>query len=417
MADIDDNQMDNVTTFGIEDTMGNISSTEMIEGFLNGDSAGVTSKAEELTPIVKETEDPKPPTPPVKKAGKEIAPAEEEIEGKKPTTGESLVSDLLNKNDDDDDSEEEEEETGKPASKTPTTQFSALTSDLLELGVFTKDEDEEDIVINTGEEFLERFNNEKRKGAMDMIDNFLSQFGEDYRNAFEAIYVKGVDPKEYFGTYNAIVNYAELDLSKEDNQVLVIKQALADQGYEADDIESEVVRLRDYGDLETVANKHHKVMIKREANKLQELEDKAKYEQSQKQAIRNQYISNVNTILQDKVKEKEFDGIPLNPKLAAELQDFLLVDKWKTPQGETLSDFDRTILDLKRPENHAMKVKLALILKIMEKDPTLSTIQKTGATKRADTLFSQTVRQETQSSSTTPSAKKSPKTESGRWFL
>jgi hypothetical protein len=117
---------------------------------------------------------------------------------------------------------------------------------------------------------------------MDMIDNFLNQFGEDYRNAFEAIYVKGVDPKDYFGTYNSIVNYAELDLSREENQVTVIKQALADQGYEADDIDSEITRLRDYGDLETVASKHHKVMIKREANKLQELEQKAQYEQSQK---------------------------------------------------------------------------------------------------------------------------------------
>jgi hypothetical protein len=43
-----------------------------------------------------------------------------------------------------------------------------------------------------------------------------------------------------------------------------------------------------------------------------------------------------------------------------------------------LTDFDKTILELKRPENHATKVKIALLLKNIRKDPTLSTIQKTG---------------------------------------
>ena len=70
---------------------------------------------------------------------------------------------------------------------------------------------------------------------------------------------------------------------------------------------------------------------------------------------------NRDTFNFDKVKEKEFDGIPINSNLANELQDFLLVDKWKTPSGETLTDFDRSILDLKRPENHELKVKVGLL--------------------------------------------------------
>ena len=134
----------------------------------------------------------------------------------------------------------------------------------------------------------------------------------------------------------------------------------------------------------------------------------------QKQAIKAQYINNVQGVLQEKLKTKEFDGIPINPKLATELQDFLLVDKYKTPSGETLTDFDRTILDLKRPENHATKVKVALLLKILEKDPTLSTIQKSGISKKSNQLFSEVARQVTKSgakSSSTGSQK------SNSWFL
>jgi hypothetical protein len=135
------------------------------------------------------------------------------------------------------------------------------------------------------------------------------------------------------------------------------------------------------------------VLVKKEAVKLQQMEQQAEQQLQQKAMVRNQYIQNVQSVLQDKLKTKEFDGIPLNPKLASELQDFLLVDKYKTPSGETLTDFDKTILELKRPENHAMKVKLGLLLKILEKDPTLSTIQRTGVTKKSTQLFEEVARQ------------------------
>jgi hypothetical protein len=204
-----------------------------------------------------------------------------------------------------------------------------------------------------------------------------------------------------------------MDLSQESNQIAVLKQALTDQGFEPEDVDTEVERLKNYGDLETVATKHHKVLVKKEAAKLQQMEAQSERELQQKQAIKNQYINNVQTVLQEKLKSKEFDGIPINPKLAGELQDFLLVDKYKTPSGETLTDFDRTILDLKRPENHATKVKVALLLKILEKDPTLSTIQKSGISKKSNELFGEVARQVTKSSTKSSS---SPQ-KSNSWFL
>ena len=246
-----------------------------------------------------------------------------------------------------------------------------------------------------------------------MVQSFIGQFGEDYQQAFDAIFVKGVNPKDYFGTYNNVVSFSEMDLSQENNQVRVIKQALADQGFEAEDIDTEVERLKNYGDLESVATKHHKVLVKKEAQKLAQMEQRAEQELQQKQAIKNQYIQNVQQVLQDKLKSKEFDGIPINPKLANELQDFLLVDKYKTANGETLTDFDKTILELKRPENHATKVKVALLLKILEKDPTLSTIQRTGVSKKSNELFGEVARQVTK----TKTAGSSQPSKQNSWFL
>jgi len=293
---------------------------------------------------------------------------------------------------------QEDSNEGEDGEEAPVSQFTALSKDLFKLGVFSKDEDEEETAIETPEAFLEKFQAEKKKGAVEIVNNFISQFGEDYQEAFDAIFVKGVNPKDYFGAYNQIQSFSEMDLTQENNQVSVIRQALTDQGFEKEDIDTEVERLKNYGDLENVATKHHKVLIKKEAAKLQQLEQEKQAQLQQQQAIKQQYYQNVNQVLQDKIKAKEFDGIPINPKLAGELQDFLVTDKYKTASGETLTDFDRTILELKRPENHATKVKLALLMKIMEKDPTLSTIQKTGITKKSNELFGEVARQAQKSS-------------------
>jgi hypothetical protein len=346
------------------------------------------------------------PAPEKKAPTKKEANTTTEETTEKPDPSKS-IADFLSGGDEDDDTEDNDAEDTKPAKKTATepsteenteetdetNQFSALSKDLYKLGVFSKEDDEEESPITTPEEFLERFNAEKKKGAIEVVNNFIGQFGEDYQQAFDAIFVKGVDPKEYFGAYNKIQSFAEMDLAEESNQVAIIKQALTDQGFEPEDVTTELERLKNYGDLETVATRHHKVLVKKEAAKLQQLEQEREAQLQQQAQYKQQYAQNVNQVLQDKLKAKEFDGIPLNPKLASELQDFLVTDKYKTPSGETLTDFDRTILELKRPENHEKKVKVALLMKILEKDPTLSTIQKTGITKKSNELFGEVARQ------------------------
>ncbi len=334
-----------------------------------------------------------------------VAKTEDEDEGTAP-----VVKSLAERLQDDED-EDEDEVIVDPTKKTAPIEgqesagegntFSALAKDLLKLGVFSSEEGEEEMEVKTEKDFLERFNFEKKKGAVETLDKFIGQFGEDYQEAFQAIYVKGVDPREYFSTYNKIEDYAGLDLTREENQIAVVRQMLTDQGLEPEDVTSEIEQIKNYGDLETKSQKYHKVLIKKEAAKLQTLEQDSQRKLQAQQSAKQQYYQNVQNVLNDKLKTKEFDGIPINPKLAGELQDFLLTDKWKTPSGETLSDFDKTILDLKKPENHTQKVKVALLLKLLEKDPTLSTIQKAGITKKTDTMFAEVARQTSKGSGKT----------------
>jgi hypothetical protein len=396
--------------FSIQDTMEmGMGNQELLSDLFAPETS--TTNPDDIQDI---KDEPAPAPKPAKKTTAPAAAPEENDEEDKEDNKKSLQDFLLGG---DDEEEDEDDNSPAPAPKAkapadteddneedgdePTSAFTSLSKDLFKLGVFTQDEDEEEVAISTPEEFLERFQAEKKKGAIEVVNNFIGQFGEDYQQAFDAIFVKGVDPKEYFGTYNNIKSFAEMDLADETNQVAVIKQALADQGFDPEDVTTEVERLKNYGDLETVATRHHKVLVKKEAAKLQQMEQENEKRLQQQAAVKQQYVQNVQSVLQEKLKAKEFDGIPLNPKLAGELQDFLLVDKYKTASGETLTDFDKTILELKRPENHATKVKLGLLLKILEKDPTLSTIQKTGITKKSNELFGEVARQVSKSSTKT----------------
>jgi hypothetical protein len=400
--------------FSIQDTMEmGMGNAELLNDLMSPDTA--SASPDDVKDISAE-DTPAPAAPAKTKAPKADAAEEEEKEPAKD------IANFLYGDEDEEDEDEDNAAATKAKAKAPAesddevdsdpevSRFTALATDLLKLGVFTNEDDSEEEPITTPEQFLERFQEEKKKGAIEVVQNFIGQFGEDYQQAFDAIFVKGVDPKEYFGTYNTIESFSELDLSDETNQVAILKQALTDQGYDPEDITTEVERLKNYGDLESVAAKHHKVLIKKEAAKLQQLEEQRSKQLQQQAAFKQQYAQNVNSVLQDKLKAKEFDGIPLNSKLATELQDFLITDRYKTGSGEMLTEFDKTILELKRPENHEMKVKVALLLKILEKDPTLSTIQKTGITKKSNELFGEVARQASKSSI------KSSKSTPTSWF-
>jgi hypothetical protein len=398
--------------FTISDSVEMQGSQELLEGLLSPETA--TSSIDEIEEIKEEKPAKSKEKETSLKEGEKKKPSKENINDTKLKQIEETkrkLEGLLEGNEEEETDEEEsklpskevkssdnEEDTDEEVKNPESNQFEILSKELTSLGVFSTDEGEEEVVVKTPEQFLERFNYEKEKGAREMINNFIGQFGEDRQHAFSAIFEKGVDPKEYFSTYNNIENLAELDLTKDFNQEAIVKQFYTEQGLHLEAVKSKIEKLKNYGDLEDESKNLHEILVKKEAQKLTKLEQESELKIKQLADVKNQYIKNVNTVLQNKLKDKEFDGIPINPKLANELQDFLTQDKYKTPSGETLTDFDRTILELKRPENHEMKVKIGLLLKILEKDPTLSTIQKTGVTKKSNALFGELVKQTSKTS-------------------
>lgn len=374
---------------------------QLLDDFYSDTPGGKDPKKVEKTPIEK---------PPVKK--QEKAPIKKKEEELPEPDGEELFAEYIADEEEEDKApEEEEEEVVEDSEKDPEetdssedtedqseeedNTWSALSKDLFKLGLFSLDEDEGDEVpvIETPEDFKDRFVYESKKSASNMLQNFLSSKGKEYADAFQAIFVDGVSPKEYYSTKNQIDNVRELDLSKEENQKHVIRKTMELQGFDEEDIVAEIERLEQYADLENTATRYHKVLVKKEeaAFEAKQKAQAAKLAQEKEQKVKFQ--NSVVTTLQDKLKTKDFDGIPISKEFAQETLDFITSEKYRTEDGKVLTEWDKLYVDLKRPENHQKLVKLAMLAQLIEKDPTLSTIKRKVNTDKVNEEFSELSRQ------------------------
>lgn len=289
----------------------------------------------------------------------------------------------------DDDNEEIKNNSLKDKASTSTGDdvYSTLSKDLLRLGVFSKNSEEEtedNIDVRTPEQFLERFSLEKKKGAINILENFLSQYGEEYRKMFDSIFVNGVKPQEYLQSFTKIEAIKDLDLASETNQERVIRAYYKGLKWDDAKIDTRITKLKDYGDLEEEAKTYHAVLLDKETEAAANLE-RQKVEEAQKQKEKDLTIlKSYQRILSEKMKGQEIDGIPLTQKESELVLGYLTEKKYKLASGELLSEFDKDLMELNRPENHEMKIKLGLLLR---KKLDLTSIKKTTISKKSDELF------------------------------
>lgn len=333
-------------------------------------------------------------------------PEKKEPEKKEPLKKDPPKKDTLDLKDiDKKEGEEEEEEVEEEEEDGEINYFETFSKELVNLGVLLKDEENDTPLPKTPEEFLQLFRSNLDLHTQNHIDSVLGRYGDEYHEAFENIFIKGINPREYYQAQHELEDFSNIDLTQEDNQVAVVKQALKDLGYEAEEIKEEVERLKTYQDLEAAAKRHHSKLVR---SQQQKIADKAAQEQQKReQALlgKKEFATSVNKILSSKLEKQDFDGIPVNKKLAEEVQQMLVAERWKLPNGELITDFDKEILDLKRPENHTKKVKVAMLLRLLDTDPTLSTIKKADTSKTSNKLFSELTRQKNKKESPVPAAK------------
>jgi len=357
---------------GIESS-GNYGNLDAAEAFLSGDPKEIEKIEEEEEGVI---------TAPKKEVKKEVPKKKEE---EKEVDKEELINTLLSEEKEE---EEEEEKIIKEDGEEPKGElnhFEVFSEELYKLGSFTTDDGEEPVIAKTPEEFLELFNAQKQKGATEWLENFLSKHGDDRRELFDAIFINGANPQEYLPVYNEVENFQNLDLDTEDNQESVVRSYYTKMGWEKDEVDSKVEKLKQYADLEDEAKRVHPKLVLQEQKKLEELNETAKNKQLAVAQADQEYKQHLTTLLQDKLKTKDFDGIPLDNKKATQAFDYLYTKKWKLPSGELLTDWDKFVLETKNPENLSKRVKMALLAL---NDFDFSSIKKTAITGKSSELFS-----------------------------
>lgn len=231
---------------------------------------------------------------------------------------------------------------------------------LLEQGLIAGLEEGEE-APQTPEELLAKFQLQGQAIANQTINGILGQYGQDRIDFFNAVFVNGVDPKDYFKVEQKLNSVKNIDLSTIENQEQVISQYYKGIGWTSEKIKKHLKRLEEDGETEAEATDSYNNLVQKEELELQQLVAQQAHTARLKEQEKLYYNQQISTILVDKLKNKEFDGIPVTEKVARETNEFLTVHKWELPTGEKLTDFDKWLMDLNRPENYEQKVKIALL--------------------------------------------------------
>lgn len=297
--------------------------------------------------------------------------------------------------------------------------FSSISKELVTHGIFTPDEDEEgnpvELEISTPEEFLERFQLEARRQAADVIERFLEKYGDDYKDMFENVFVKGINPIDYLNRYSKIEGISNIDLTSEENQERVVRELYRSEGRSAEYIDKKIQQHKNYGDLAEEAEEAKKVLVHKEQVSIDQAAQQKQAEIARKNQIRSEYMNSMNKIISEKMRTKDFDGIPVDKRFAEQTYEYITRIKWQTPDKQELTDFDKDVLDLSRPENHELKVKIAMLMQMAKEDPKLTKLAKRAVTKESNELFKGLKKQAMKSSGSKAKEEKEEST-AGSWF-
>jgi hypothetical protein len=390
MADSREQFSFSVGDFGITST----EEMQAVDSFLNSDPEDIKV----IPPKENKPEESKD-QPQNKKAVKKqpVVKTEEDEEEKKEEPSRELLDvslyDALEEKGEEEDEEEDAKSETPAGAEVATAEggeenmFNTIAQELVNHGIFNLDDEEEGIEISSPEELLGRFQYEARKQASVVIDKFLNRFGDNYRDMFENVFVRGINPVDYLNRYTKVEGIQALDLADEGNQERIVRELYRSEGRSAEYIEKRVTQLKNYNDLLDEATEAQKILVTKEQQQIDEAATKKQEEINRRSQIKNEYVNNVGRILSDKLKTKDFDGIPVDKRFAENIFGYMTQDRFQTPDGELLTTFDKDILDLKRPENHETKVKVAMLLQMIKEDPQLTKLAKKAVSKESNKLF------------------------------
>lgn len=314
---------------------------------------------------------------------------------------EPLENEEIVKEDEEEPAEEEEEEpikpskktTPKPIEETPEEEeeeeieedeihstFEMVAKGLQKLGKFT------DIPEGklTEEKFLELYDNFTKEKARTEVENFvLNKHGQEGLDAFQDIFVKGVSIKDYLSSYEKELTFEDVEL--EDNlynQKSVVRKYLTDLDWTESDIEEHIDNLIESEKLEAMATKYKTKVVEKQKQERVALTKLQEQKNKEYKEAKDKRISDLTTAVNDAIKAKQINGIPLSVEDNKTLLNYITAEAYRLPNGTPITTFDKDYLELKKDP-----VKFAALAKLVKDGLNVTPIKKTGAEELTNTAF------------------------------
>lgn len=176
---------------------------------------------------------------------------------------------------------------------------------------------------------------------------------------------------------------AGMDLTKQSNQEIIIREISKSQGYDDEFIEAQINSLKDSNKLEYFAKTQYSKWEKDNEESTKRLAEtqrqKAEAERQRQKEFHNEIKGFVTT-------NKEVGGLKLDKKDAVELPSYLTNKNIKLQNGGTVTQFNKDLMDVLG--NKEATIQLAKLLRNKNKDNTFnfSMIEKSTTTKVTSAL-------------------------------
>lgn len=160
----------------------------------------------------------------------------------------------------------------------------------------------------------------------------------------------------------------EINLDKEENQILVLKQLLKLEDKDDEEIETEIEYLKDSNKLKLISEKKfNKYKVELANNKKELLEEQEKEIENQKKLIKESK-NKISTFLS---KTEELDGIKFSKEDKKVLPSYMNDKTVKLQNGTTITQMQKELFyDL--PKNETALIQLATLLKNRNEDGTFN---------------------------------------------
>ncbi len=165
----------------------------------------------------------------------------------------------------------------------------------------------------------------------------------------------------------------DTDISKEDNQIKVIRQELSLRGDDEDTIEAQIEFFKDSGKLEKTAKSFFEKAVKRED---EQLKAQLKQQEDNRIAQKENRRKFKNDLIETLQSEKELEGMKFNRKDKLDLPSYISDATIKLENGNSISGLQKDIMETLKD-----KKKTLMLAKILKNDFDFSDFTKEATTK------------------------------------